>query len=202
MVLRNDSEGLKGLVIELNQRFHAMKTYGKEPESLESITAIFARDLADYPADKIMKAIKTHSQRSQEFPTVADIIGLIKRNGKTAPTKEMYISASKMDYEDRSYEQHRIIKEYEAEYHESEWGTEHSDPVKAESHLLENAALRNQIAELRRENDMAWNEIKTLRQAQAKAPEPSKQDRINKTIEFMKQSGSSQADIETFLLSV
>ncbi len=77
------------------RRFHAIKTYGKEPESLDSIIEGFDCDLAGYPAEKSLLAIKTHSQRSQEFPTTADIIGLIRRNGRPPLTEAQFVAINR-----------------------------------------------------------------------------------------------------------
>src|SRR4051812_42867699 len=95
IALRDDYDGQKKLAVELYDRFHAMKTYGKEPESLEGITRIFKRALSAFSVDHILRAVSTHAQRSQEFPTVADIVGLIRRNGRPPLTESQYIAISR-----------------------------------------------------------------------------------------------------------
>lgn len=175
-----------------------MKTYGKEPESIESITAIFARDLAEFPVDKILKAIKTHSQRSQEFPTVADIFGLIKRNGKPEITQAMYINASKKDYENRSAKEHKLISAYEDDYYDSDWKSENYSPSpgfdKDNQLRIENYELKKEINRL---GVLLRDARKNITSIEFFAPD----EKINKTIAYMRTSGASAKDIRDFCAS-
>jgi hypothetical protein len=55
-----------------------MKTYGKEPESLDSIIDLFIETLAGFPWDEINCAMTEHAKVSPEFPTPAEIVAIIK----------------------------------------------------------------------------------------------------------------------------
>src|SRR5262245_32536595 len=77
--LNDDREGMQKLAGRLYRDFHAMKTYGKEPESLESIISLFNETLADYPAEWILLAMHEHAKVSAEFPTPAEIIAKINQ---------------------------------------------------------------------------------------------------------------------------
>lgn len=70
-------EGKKKLSLELYRRFHSMKTYGKEAESLDSIIDTFVSDLAEFPISEIMEAIKSYALRNPEFPCTSDIYNIL-----------------------------------------------------------------------------------------------------------------------------
>ncbi|MCE9567469.1 MAG: hypothetical protein K8U57_36165 [Planctomycetes bacterium] len=194
--IRDDAEGKKVLARELYDRFHAMKTYGKAPESLESIVRIFVRDLAAFPLDKIMKAITVHAQRSQEFPTVADISGLIKRGGRAPVTKEVYIAVSRKEPELRTPDDWKLLREYEADQKEAEWG---GDEPKVD--LAENIRLRERIKKLEGETRRLAGLLADARVAKGlERPKPTAEERILKTIASMREEGASEADIEEFAL--
>ncbi len=200
MALQADNEGQKALALELYDRFHAMKTWGKEPESLESIIRIFSKDLAHYPTQHIMQAIKIHSQRINEFPAVSDIIGIIKRKGKPPLSKEMYINISRKDYENRTWQELNYMRDYEAEQQESEWGSDFIDPKKDERLAEENQAQRLQIAKLKNEISKLTQTLHDERVKRgAEKLEPSKQNKIDATVEHMRKTGASNEDIETFM---
>jgi hypothetical protein len=56
-----------------------MKTYGKEPESLDSIIDLFSETLSEFSWDEINIAMTQHAKASPEFPTPAEIVLLIKQ---------------------------------------------------------------------------------------------------------------------------
>ncbi len=198
--MRDDKDGRKQLSVEVYKRFHAMKTYGKEPESLDSIIEIFTTDLENYPIEKIMKAIKTHSQRSQEFPTVSDLVGLIKRNGKQPLTKEIYISISKMDAEYRTSSDWAYMREYEAQNQEDDWGSDFIDKKSSQEKADDIMDLKIKNHDLTEENKRL---AKLLRESQLsngiEMPISSQDDKILKTIDMMRNSGAPENDIQEFI---
>jgi hypothetical protein len=198
LVLRTDSEGKKQLAVELYKRFHAMKTYGKEPESLDSITEVFISDLAEFPAEKVMQAIKTHCQRSDEFFTVADIAGLIKRNGKPPLSKERYIAIQKKDGADRTSEDWQYLRDYESEQDDG-WAGDSRDDEKISNLRMDNERLRKRVSELENEAAKAWNEVKKLRLSLGiEKPAIDVLDKAKRTLETMKATGASQEQIDEF----
>lgn len=72
--LRHDPAGRQKLAGRLYRDFHAMKTYGKEPESLESIISLFNETMAGYEINEVLEAMGEHARRSAEFPAPAEII--------------------------------------------------------------------------------------------------------------------------------
>lgn len=176
-----------------------MKTYGKEPEALESITQVILRDMEGFPADQVMRAIKTHCSRSQEFFTSADLIGIIKRNGKPPLKESDIVSIRKKDGEDRTSAEWKMLKEWEDQQQDG-WN-EFPDPAKDAATLAENLRLRSRIAELEQDNAKAWKEVKRLRHfenIQVIVANESDLEKVNRTVEHMKAAGCPQADIDAF----
>ena len=194
LALRDDTDGQKALAVELYDRFHAMKTYGKEPESLESITRIFKRDLAEYPTGRILQAISTHAMRCDEFPTVSDIVGLIQRNGRPPLRESDIIAIRKKDGADRSRADWKTLEEWERQQ-SAEWG---GDAPAAEM-ALENRKLRETIARLEKQLRERGQPVEAK---QFSIPKLSPQQRVDNTIAAMRAQGKSDADIEEFRQSV
>lgn len=201
LALLRDDEGQNRLALELYDRFHSMKTYGKEPESLKAIISVFLRDLAQFPADIILKAISTHAQRSDEFPTVADIYGLIKRNGKAPITEAMYVAANRKDGADRTGEDWEIIREFEADRFTG-WDDGVPELDRYRELQDEITRLRNENASLWSEKERAWGEVRKYRESMSLKEEIPLSDKVNRTIEAMKAAGAPQADIDEFLDSM
>ncbi len=97
----------------LYQCFQTLKLYGKEPDSLESATAMFQLVLADYPFDKIKSAFAFYLGHNSEFPAPADIANIINRGMKPPFDKTVYVTISKKDAEMRSHEEWEYMREYE-----------------------------------------------------------------------------------------
>lgn len=177
--------------------FTLQKMYGRAPDSMEVVSTLFHSLLGKFPGDKVIKGFETWLERSQEFPTPADIISLIRRNGKPPLSESRYVTISRKDYEYRSREENAYMKQYEAEQDESAW--EYKPPEQQTYLVEENTRLRQQVKGLEQENARAWDEVKNLRQELYKpAPEPKLQDKIDRTIEAMKASGAKDEDIEEF----
>lgn len=150
LALSSHPEGQKQLAKRLYDEFHAMKTYGKEPESLQSIIPLFATALAKYPIDLVMKAFDTHAARCQEFPTRFDIVNLIERNGKPPMSKELYINISKKSPEFRNANEWEYMREYEKQQRGDDWETSYAEDSKANL-VADNERLRKLNGELKAE---------------------------------------------------
>lgn len=198
LVLRDDTEGQKALAVELYDRFHAMKTFGKEPESLESITRIFKKDLWRFTAEEILEAISTHSQRSQEFPTVADITGLIKRKGKPPIRESDIIAIRKKDGEFRTRAEWDMLRLWDAQQQEG-WDSD-GDEERINASLQENIRLRKELATAKNEI-FRLNEMLRLERLRNDQPITSNKpvNKIERTVQAMKEYGAKQSDIDVFL---
>jgi hypothetical protein len=200
LTLSQDQDAKKGLAVELFQRFQTMKTYGKDPASMSSIVDIFIRDLSDYPVDLIQKAITTHAKKSTEFPTVADIVGLIERNGKPPLSEAMYISISRKDYEDRTQEENAYFRAYQKEQM-AEWGENYTQSNPQYQDLVkDNQRLRTELREVIAENKrlgLLINKMKINKELPQKLV-ISQDDKAKKTLEYIKLNGASQEDVQKF----
>jgi len=177
-----------------------MKTYGKEPESLESILPLFQSALADYPIDRIMLALDIHASRSQEFPTRFDIVSLIKRNGKPPLSQVMYIAISRKDGEDRTASDWQYMRDYEDEQQEE--SSEFSDARASEANTTENSRLRKEVWSLREEVKRLGDLLHEERKRNGlERPKPSLQEKISATVEAMRKAGAPEVDIEAFMKS-
>jgi hypothetical protein len=103
--LKSDHQARQTLAARLYRDFHAMKTYGKEPESLESIISLFNETMEDFSGDEIFKAMHKHAKASPEFPTPADIITRIE-NARLA---------ARMAERDKQIEEQRLIESQDPE---------------------------------------------------------------------------------------
>lgn len=195
LALQNDTSGQKALAVELYDRFHAMKTWGKEPESLESIIRIFKKDIQNFTSEQVLKAISLHSQRSQEFPTVTDIIGIIQRNGKP-PLKESDIIAIRKK-EIKTKSDWQMLAEWDAQQRNG-WD-DSSDNLAA---VAENEKLRAELKAAKSEISRL-NEIMRLDDLRkAYTPPQPKVDKVQNTIDAMKAEGYPESDIQEFLASL
>ena len=195
--MRTDPAGRKALAVELYERFHAMRTYGKEPESLDSIVSVFARDLADYPAEKVLRAIRAHAQRSAEFPTVADVAGLIRRNGRPPLSESQFVAVSRKDGADRTPEDWQFLRDWRAE-HEG-WEDE-PDAARQAADRAEVVRLRHEVKALRDENARLAEHARQVSVSKGlERPRPGEQERIDATAAAMRAGGAPQADIDEFL---
>lgn len=182
--------------------FALQKMYGRAPESMETIVVLFHSILGKYPGEKVTRAFEIWLEQSQEFPTPADIIGIIRRNGRQPVPKEIYISISKKDYDSRTYEEKKLMERYEEEQKSEQWELE-TDEQKKQITLEDNIQLRRQIKELCEENKRLARILHKERvDALKEAPKPEIKDRIQRTVDFMLTSGAPKKDIADFLLTV
>lgn len=194
--LADDVAGQQVLAKRLYAEFHAMRTYGKEPESLESILPLFQNAVAKYPIQKILAALDLHASRSQEFPTRYDIVNLLKRGGRPPLSESMAVQISRKDPEERTDSDWAYMREFEAFQKGNEWN---DDDAKVIATQQENYRLRQQVKELKTDNDKAWEEVRKLRIGHGiEKQRPSEQEKINPTIAQMRSSGASVEDIEEF----
>lgn len=58
--------------------YEALNVYGKTPEQLEAIIALFQMDLEDYEYSVVRQAFKIYRKTNSTMPTPADIIKIIE----------------------------------------------------------------------------------------------------------------------------
>lgn len=174
--------------------------YGRDIANAETVTELFHAMLGQYPAAQVLKAFELWLQRSQEFPTPADIIGIIKRKGKPPLSKEMFIAISKKSGEDRTKDDWQYLRDYEAELTESV--DDFGDATKDAATLQENIRLRQQVMEQKNEIHRL-NELLHMERMRKgiEPPKPSVHEQVTRTIETMKREGAKQEDIDAFAQS-
>lgn len=97
----------------LMQCFQALKLYGKEPEQIEGVIAMFRMVLADYPMDKIKAAFTFYLRHNSEMPAPADIATIIERGGKPPFERAVYVSISKKHPDQRTSTEWDYMRDYE-----------------------------------------------------------------------------------------
>lgn len=112
--LKDDQTGKKRLDETLLMAYDALKTYGKEPEQLESVKKFFHFALADYPWERIREALAYYIKNNAEFPTPADIVQIIQRGNKPPFDRAVYVSITKKHADQRTGEEWAYMREYEA----------------------------------------------------------------------------------------
>jgi len=174
-----------------------MKTYGKEPESLASITAVMLSDLAEFAPEKIMQAFKTHAQRNEEFPTTANLVSLIRRNGKPSLRESDIIAIRKKDGEDRTSAEWAMLKDWDEQQQEG-W-RDIADAQKDMATLQENLRLRQEVKQLTEEVRRLGDLLTEIRRSQGiERPESTLTDKVQNTIAAMRSSGASEEEIAAF----
>lgn len=112
--MRQDPQG-KARVGEAVVLFYdALKTYGKQPEQMESVTKLFMFALADYPVQKIIDAMSFYVRHYTDFPAPADIVQIIERGNKPPLDRSVYVNLSKKQPDQRTSEEWAYMREYEA----------------------------------------------------------------------------------------
>lgn len=173
------------------------KLYGRDVANTGTVIELFQRLLSKYPAEKAVRAFELWIERSQEFPTPADIVNLIKRNGKPPMKESDIIAIRKKDGQDRNSDEWALLREWDTQQQDG-W-SDIPDPVKESVHLQENMRLRQQVIELKNETARLAALLNDTRIAKGlEKPTPSAQDKIINTIRAMKEMGCPEADIETF----
>lgn len=177
--------------------FAVQKLYGRDLGNAGVITEMFHAMLGKYPATHVVRAFELWLERSQEFPTPADIIGIIKRKGKPPLSRETYIAISKKAAELRDASDWQFLREYEAEQRDEVSGFE--DEAKAEVTLQENVALRQQVKGLTAETKRLTDLLHQARIARGLEPvKPSHAQKVAATVAAMRSGGASEEDIAAF----
>ena len=97
----------------LFQCFAALKVYGKQPEELAAVNAMFQLVLSDYAMADIRKAFGIYLRRHNDLPAPADIVQIIERDGRPPLDRAVYIAISKKHPEDRTREDWAYMREYD-----------------------------------------------------------------------------------------
>lgn len=97
----------------LAQCFDGLQLFGKTPEQLENVTALFMMVLADYSDEQISGAFRLWLKRESAMPTPADITQIIERGGRPAFSQSVYIRLEKKGYDARSREEDQYMNDYE-----------------------------------------------------------------------------------------
>lgn len=156
--------------------------------------------LGKYVAVKVIKAFETWLERSQEFPTPADIISLIKRDGRPPLSESQFIAISKKQYSERTVEENWFLRTYQEQQNE-QWQID-SDQQKQDDILSDNMRMREEIKNLKSENQRLVGLLNAEKTKFIfKKPIISVQDKIQRTIEHMKAAGAPEKDIQDFLLT-
>lgn len=111
--MKDDREGKARLNEVILMAFDALKTYGKEPEQLDSVKKLMHFALADYPWQKIREAFAYYFKHNTEFPAPADIVQIIDRGNKPAFERAVYVSISKKHADMRTSAEWQYMRDYE-----------------------------------------------------------------------------------------
>lgn len=112
--LRTDPEAAKALAALVYDSFQTLRQYGKEPESLESVTRCFRLVLADQSIIDIEKAFTFWLRHEREMPTPADILSIIQRGGNKPPLERaVYTSICRKQPELRSDDEWGYMRAFE-----------------------------------------------------------------------------------------
>lgn len=180
--------------------FSVQKLYGKQPENIEIINQVFQNVLGRFQATKVIKAFEKWMERSQEFPTPADIVNLIKRNGRPPLSEALFVTISKKDYEDRTEGERQYMRDFQQDMQE-EWEAA-AELVSKQVRSEENISLRIKIRELKEENKKLARLLHETRISKGiEKPSITVQERIENTINYMKSMGAPESDISAFKAS-
>ncbi len=204
LALRENKEAQSQLDALLVGCFAVQKMYGRAAENMEAINQVFHNLLGKYPSGAVLKAFEIWIERNQEFPTPADIVSLIKRGGRAPITREVYIAVSKKDAEHRTDADWALMREYEKEQKEVEFGSVHVDETKAEILQQETIRLREEVKFLRKENERLGRLALEKRAERANPLQPfarvvsTPEQKALNTIKQMRELGAPESDIAEF----
>lgn len=111
--MKSDPAGKKRIGEAIVLFHDALKTYGKQPEQMESVTKLFMFALADYPVEKIVEAMAYYVRNYTDFPSPADIVQIIERGNKPPFDRAVYTTISKKHPADRSSDEWAYMRSYE-----------------------------------------------------------------------------------------
>ena len=200
--LRNDAVGRVSTVEAIHQCFAMCDTFGKTPEQLETMTDGFLSMLGDFPAKKVMLAFETHVKRSRNLPALADIIGLIKRNGKPELKDMDYRIILDKNPKERTMWDWQVLKDRDAEMNEG-WGNDTPPPPPAQTVPESDrvAALKAKLDEAQRNAKQATDASAGLRKQiiALQAELQAKNDESLNTIAWLRDNGGSISQIADFI---
>jgi hypothetical protein len=116
MPILHDETGRIELSNMLFQCFDALKVYGKEPEQMKGVNAMFQLALAEYPIGKIREAFAFYLKHNNELPAAGDIAHIIMRGNKPPFERSVYIrlAQKRKDFpESMTHEEWAYMDEYE-----------------------------------------------------------------------------------------
>jgi hypothetical protein len=173
------------------------KLYGRSVENTEIVIRMFHKLLANQPAEKVTKAFEAWLLKSQEFPTPADIISLIQRNGKPPLKESDIIAIRKKDGEHRTKADWQMLAEWDAQQHIG-WDDTNSDNLAA---VAEIEKLRKELAAAKVEISRL-QEILRLDDLRKNYTPPKHKDKVQNTLNLMKAECYPESDIQEFLASL
>ena len=156
----------------------------------------FIAQLGEYPSEKVMKAFKTHIQRSPKMPTLADICLLIKHNGRAPITKQEADAVLTKPDHMKDHWDWVLLKKWKAQQQEG-W-----DGVSDQQRILDlqkkNQEMRNRL-EISEHNSRRAEEH--LQSARKRIDDLTKQieDRTHaslKTVAWLRDNFSQQAVLD------
>jgi len=199
LAISESVEAQKLLGILIVNSFKALNLYGKKSDSMKATAQTFQRILSNHCIADIAQAFDIWMKRQTQFPTPADIYGLIERNGKPPLSKVMYVNISKKDAYHRTSDDWEYIKEYEL-YQRTGDSNNTLTKVGNENTYLKKANnnLKDQISKLKAQSDIYCQKIAALEKKKYEIKtEPV--NKIDATVKFMRESGASEEDIQIFI---
>jgi hypothetical protein len=206
IALKDDAEAKIKVAAAIDYCFALCKTYGKTSEDMEKMQKAFVSMLGEYPHEKVIKAFRTHVERSDEIPTLASIISLIRRNGKPLLLESDIIAIRKKHDEDKTSSDWDKLREWQDQ--QDECWEDAPDSLMEANLKQENRRLRQRIADLEaqlmgRETHRVIEKQVNLSIATIKAQlEKPLEQKIQDTADYMRRNGASEKDILEFLDSI
>lgn len=192
--MATDPKAREQAVIAIRQCFDVCETYGKTPQQLETMVDAMIGMLGDYQPDLVMRAFRTHVERSSKLPTLADIVGLIRRGGRPEVTYSDVIEARKVPADTRTPEDWELIRRWDAQQQEG-WSV--ADSHTDEALRSENRRLREEVMELKKRNTALAIELRVIREELEKKPKITEDRRALDTIEWLRSVGATEAEIRS-----
>lgn len=109
----DEKEKKSAIITQLAACLAVQRTYGKQAGELHTVVKIFLSDLSEYTGEKVAEAIVKWRKTRQEFPTPADIAGILNPQPRfdSAVYREM-IERRKRNEE--RYSDAEYMRKYEA----------------------------------------------------------------------------------------
>lgn len=111
--MKQNLEGLDTFNASLAALFQGLTSYGKDAEQFRASVLLFNMVLGDYPAEKAQNALVIWAKNNTTYPTPADIVQLIERNGRPPLDRTTYANLCKIDPYSRKQADWDYIGDYE-----------------------------------------------------------------------------------------